>query len=192
MLNNSYYHQTFEQLNEELVIIEAAKKNPKDFELLYNKYYKNIFNYVFQRMDCKETAFDLTSQVFFKALNKISTYQDRGVPFGSWLYRIAQNELMLLFRSQKNKRTVNADIGDLHFICEEPGADVFFEEYIPVIKKLIAELHEDDLQFVEMRYFEKRPFKEIAEILNISEVNAKVKMHRIIEKLKKKIQKYKI
>jgi len=35
-----------------------------------------------------------------------------------------------------------------------------------------------------MRYFERRPYKEIAEILEITEVNAKVKMHRIIEKLK--------
>jgi RNA polymerase sigma-70 factor (ECF subfamily) len=45
---------------------------------------------------------------------------------------------------------------------------------------------------IEFRFFEKRPFKEIAEILNISEVNAKVRMHRIIEKLKKSISKLKL
>ena len=150
-----------------------------------------IFNYVYQRMDSKDNAFDVTGQVFFKALSNLSKYEFKGVPFGSWLYRIAHNEMMQLFRSQKGKRAVNADIGDLRFICEETH-EPFFEEYIPALKKLILELNSDELQLVEMRFFEKRPFKEIAEILNITEVNAKVRMHRIIEKLKKSLSKIKI
>jgi RNA polymerase sigma-70 factor (ECF subfamily) len=90
----------------------------------------------------------------------------------------------------KDKRAVNADIGDLRNICSETE-EPFFEEYIPAIKKLLLELESDDLQMVEMRFFEKRPFKEIAEILNITEVNAKVRMYRIIEKLKKQLSKLK-
>lgn len=191
MTFNSHYHHTSSQLNEELVIIEAAKQNPERFAPLYDKYYKQIFNYVYQRMDCKDTAFDLTSQVFLKALVNLQSYQFKGVPFASWLYRIAHNELMQLFRNIKDKRAINADIGDLRFICEE-NSEPFFEEYIPAIKQLISELDAEDLQMVEMRYFEKRPFKEIAEILNITEVNAKVKMHRVIEKLKKEIKKLKL
>jgi RNA polymerase sigma-70 factor (ECF subfamily) len=191
MTINSHYHHTSSQLNEELVIIEAAKLNPERFGPLYDKYYKQIFNYVYQRMDCKDTAFDLTGQVFLKALTNLQNYQFKGVPFASWLYRIAHNELMQLFRNLKDKRAINADIGDLRFICEE-NEEPFFEEYIPAIKKLISELNEDDLQMVELRYFEKRPFKEIAELLNITEVNAKVKMHRVIEKLKKEIKKLKL
>jgi RNA polymerase sigma-70 factor (ECF subfamily) len=52
---------------------------------------------------------------------------------------------------------------------------------------VIKQLPEDDLQMVEMRFFEKRAFKEIAEILNITENNAKVRMYRILERLKKTI-----
>ncbi|MCA0430980.1 MAG: sigma-70 family RNA polymerase sigma factor [Bacteroidetes bacterium] len=191
MTINSHYHHTEVQLNDELVIIEAAKKNPAHFAPLYNKYYKQIFNYLYQRMDCKETAFDVTSQVFLKALSNLQNYQFKGVPFASWLYRIAYNEMMLVYRNLKDKRAVNADIGDLKFICDETN-EPFFEEYIPVIKKLITELDEEDLMLVEMRFFEKRPFKEIAEILNTTEGNAKVKMFRVIEKLKVKIKKYKV
>lgn len=99
--------------------------------------------------------------------------------------------MMLVYRNLKDKRAVNADIGDLKFICDETN-EPFFEEYIPVIKKLITELDEEDLMLVEMRFFEKRPFKEIAEILNTTEGNAKVKMFRVIEKLKVKIKKYKV
>jgi RNA polymerase sigma-70 factor (ECF subfamily) len=191
MTVNSHFHHTDQQLNEELVIIEAAKRDPENFAPLYDKYYKQIFNYVYQRMDSKDTAFDITGQVFLKALTNLSKYQFKGVPFASWLYRIAHNEVMQLFRSQKDKRAINADIGDLRYICVE-NEEPFFEEYIPAIKKLILELNSDDLQMVELRFFEKRPFKEIAEILNITEVNAKVRMYRIIEKLKKSLSKLKV
>jgi RNA polymerase sigma-70 factor, ECF subfamily len=191
MAINPHYHHTSDQLNDELIIIEAAKLNPERFAPLYNKYYKQIFNYLYQRMEDKDTAFDLTGQVFLKALSNLNNYQFKGVPFASWLYRIAHNEMMQLFRSQKDKRAVNADIGDLRYICEE-NEEPFFEEYIPAIKQLILELNSDDLHMVEMRFFEKRPFKEIAEILDITEVNAKVRMYRIIEKLKKSLSKLKI
>jgi RNA polymerase sigma-70 factor (ECF subfamily) len=98
---------------------------------------------------------------------------------------------MQLYRTEKAKRTINADVSDLRFVCEEQEQP-FFEEYIPVIKKLIKELPEDDLQLVELRFFEKRHFKEIAEILEISEVNAKVRMYRLVERLKKSLHKIKI
>lgn len=191
MAINPQFHHTNQQLSEELVIIEAAKINPEKFAPLYNKYYRQIFNYVYQRMDSKDTAFDITGQVFLKALTNLQKYQFKGVPFASWLYRIAHNEVMQLFRTQKDKRAINADVGDLRFICEETE-EPFFEEYIPAIKKLIQELNSDDLQMVELRFFEKRPFKEIAEILDITEVNAKVRMYRIIEKLKKSLSKLKM
>lgn len=191
MAINPHFHHTNQQLNEELVIIEAAKADPAQFAPLYNKYYKQIFNYVYQRMESKDSAFDITGQVFLKALTNLEKYQFKGVPFASWLYRIAHNEVMQLFRTQKDKRSINADISDLRFICEE-NEEPFYEEYIPAIKKLIQELSHDDLQMVELRFFEKRPFKEIAEILDITEVNAKVRMYRIIEKLKKSLSKIKV
>ncbi|MBL7902481.1 MAG: sigma-70 family RNA polymerase sigma factor [Bacteroidia bacterium] len=185
---NPLYHHTEAQLEEELRWIEAAKAKPEDFRPLYEKYYKPIFSYLYQRMNSKDSAFDLTSQVFLKALTHLHKYEFRGVPFSSWLYRIAHNEMVQVFRKQKEQRVINADINDLRFICEE-NKEVFFEEYIPALKRLIGKLNEKDLQLVEMRYFEKRPFKEIAEILEISEVNAKVRMYRIIEKLKVSIRK---
>jgi len=191
MAINPNFHHTDQQLNEELSLIEAAKRNPEQFAPLYDKYYRQIFNYVYQRMESRDAAFDVTGQVFLKALTNLQKYQFKGVPFASWLYRIAHNEVMQIYRTQKDKRAINADIGDLRFISEETETP-FFEEYIPAIKMLIQQLNHDDLQMVELRFFEKRPFKEIAEILDITEVNAKVRMYRIIEKLKKSLNKIKV
>ncbi|MDZ4664686.1 MAG: sigma-70 family RNA polymerase sigma factor [Bacteroidota bacterium] len=186
MSYNSRYHHTDVQLQEEHLIIEAAKADPNHFAPLYDKYYKQIFGYLYQRMDDKDTAFDLTSQVFLKALTNIGKYEFKGVPFASWLYRIAHSELMQLFREQKNKRCINADIGDLRFICEETQ-EFYLEDYIPLLKKVISELDPEDCQMVELRFFERRAFKEIGEIMYITENNAKVRMYRILEKLKKAI-----
>ncbi len=188
---NPRYHHTTTQLQDEQLIIEAAKQNPEHFGPIYDKYYKQIFGYVYQRMDCKDTAFDVTAQVFLKALTNLNRYEFKGVPFASWLFRIAHSEVMQLFRDQKNKRAVNADVGDMKNIYEEVQ-EPFFEEYIPALQKMIKDLPEEDLQMIEMRFFEQRPFKEIAEILNITENNAKVRMYRILERLKKTITNYKI
>ncbi len=188
---NPRYHHTTNQLQEEQLIIEAAKLNPEHFGPIYDKYYKQIFGYVYQRMDCKDTAFDVTAQVFLKALTNLNRYEFKGVPFASWLFRIAHSEVMQLFRDQKNKRAVNADVGDLKNIYEEVQ-EPFFEEYLPALQQMIKQLPEDDLQMIELRFFEQRPFKEIAEILNITENNAKVRMYRILERLKKTITNYKI
>lgn len=184
------YHHTAQMLQEEQYIIEAAKQNPEHFGPLYDKYYKQIFGYVYQRMDCKETAFDLTAQVFLKALTNIEKYEYKGVPFASWLYRIAHSEVMQLFRNNSKIRTINADVSDLKHICEETEEE-YFEQYNGILMEVIKSLPEDDLQLIELRFFEKRQFKEIAEILNLTETNAKVKLYRILERVKKTLIKKK-
>jgi RNA polymerase sigma-70 factor (ECF subfamily) len=183
----SKYHATNQQMDAEFKLIEAAKLDINRFGPLYDKYYKQIFNYLYQRLDDKETAFDVTSQVFLKAMTNLSKYQFKGVPFSSWLYRIAYSELMQLFREKKAQRTVNADVSDLKHLCEEIKEN-YYDDFLPVLSKVLAELDELELQLVEMRFFEKRPFKEVAEVLELSETNAKVKLHRLLEKIKKSLK----
>ena len=184
----SRYHATTEQISSEFMQIEAAKLDASQFAPLYNKYYKQIFLYVYQRMDDRDTAFDITSQVFLKALTNLVKYEFKGVPFASWLYRIAHSEVMQVFRDKKSQRTVNVDVGDFRNLFEEIE-ECYYEEYKGKVMQLIKQLPEDELQLIEMRFFEKRPFKEIAEILMLTETNAKVKLYRILERLKKAITK---
>lgn len=188
MAYSSKYHATEAELVTENDYVEAAKKNPAKFEVLYNKYYEPIFRFIFQRMDDKEMAYDITSQVFLKALTNLKKYQYRGVPFSSWLYRIALSEINQFFRDKKAERTVNVDTTDIKDMVDILEED-FLEEYKPKLVNAIATLDEESLLLIEMRFFEKRAFKEIAEILNITENNAKVKTYRVLDKLKKFIDK---
>ena len=184
MQGKSIYHQSQNQLSSENDIVEAAKKDPKQFEALYKKYYEQIFRYIHQRMDDKEMAFDITSQVFLKAMINLSKYKYKGVPFSSWLYRIAMSEVYQSFKDKKSTRTVNVDTSNVEDIIDEVEQDNTGEMREALIK-VIGNLPEVELQIIEMRYFEKRSYREIGDILGMTENNAKVKAYRIVEKLKK-------
>jgi RNA polymerase sigma-70 factor, ECF subfamily len=180
----SKYHATREDMVREQLLVEEAKKDPARFQALYNTYYERIFLFVWQRMDDKEMAHDVTSQVFLKAMINLHKYEFKGVPFASWLYRIAKSEVYTAFRQQQAQRTVNIETSGLRDMVEDMEDDKY-GPYIGILKEAVLELEEDDMQFIEMRFFEKRAFKEIAEIFGITENNAKVKTYRILEKLKK-------
>jgi len=176
--------ETIKKLLEEQQQVKAAQSQPAAFEILYNRYHETIFRYVYQRLDDKETAFDITQQVFMKALSNIKKYEYRGVPFSAWLYRIAQNELNSYFRKHKNERTVNMESATLHTVAEEMEEESLDDMYVR-LTETISTLGEPDLTLMEMRFFEHRPFKEIGDIMGMTENNAKVKIYRIIDKLKK-------
>ena len=180
---NPLYHKTSIRLDEEQGLINRAKKDPSFFGPLYKEYHEQIFRYIYQRMDDEELAFDLTSQVFMKALNNIHKYEFRGVPFSSWLYRIAKSELYQTFRDKKAERIVNVESIHLFDVAEDLEEDAT-ERNKMLIYKCLALLKENDVQLIEMRFFEKRNFKEIGEILEMTENNAKVMTFRALEKLK--------
>jgi len=183
MTVNPMYHQTNQRIEEELDWIQRAKRDPESFGPLYKKYHEQIFRYIYQRMDDEETAFDVTSQVFLKALNNLHRYEYRGVPFSSWLYRIAKSELYQSFRDRKSQRTVNIDSYQLYDLIDD-----FEDDDKEINRNRLFEclklIKEKDMQLIEMRFFEKRSFREIGEILEITENNAKVRAFRSIEKLK--------
>lgn len=187
---NPLYHHSNNNLKTELEWIQLAKRDPEKFSPLYEKYHEQIFRYIYQRMDDKEMAFDVTSQVFFKAIKNLDKYEFRGVPFGSWLYRIAKSELYQTFRDKTAKRAINIETVQLATFM-----DVFQDEENERnnkrLLKAIESLRETDVQLIEMRFFEQRPYREIGEMLSITENNAKVKTFRALDKLKQEFYKIK-
>jgi RNA polymerase sigma-70 factor, ECF subfamily len=74
---------------DELVL--AARTDRQAFGVLYDRYFDAIYHYIARRVGDTETAEDLASAVWEKALIAIQRYEVRGVPFAAWLYRIAGN-----------------------------------------------------------------------------------------------------
>jgi RNA polymerase sigma-70 factor (ECF subfamily) len=133
-------------------------------------------------MDSKADACDVTSQVFIKAMTNIKSYKFIGYKFSSWLYRIAKSETYQFLRDKSKSPTLNLETNSLSQLAEEIDVDIKIEneELIHVLEKL----KDSELELIEMRFFEQRSFKEMGEILNMTENNVKVKTHRVIKKMK--------
>ena len=182
------YHFTKEQILCEEQEIRSAINDISCFSVLYDRYYVSLFRYVYYRVESEEDAADITSQVFLKAMLNLKKYQFRGLPFASWLYRVAVNEINQEYRKNKFQRVFNTTTEHLHQIAEEIEEDNS-GDMIQLILKTLNSLGRDEMELVEMRFFEKRPFREISAITGLTETNLKVKMHRIIQKLKSKVLK---
>ena len=175
-----------ESMQEEWKEIQAAQREVAMFRPLYNRYFEPIFRFIYRRTADEDLTADLCSQVFLKAMQRIGSYTFQGVPFSAWLYRIASNEIAQHFRATKKNRVVSIEDEGFADIMDEMN-----EEDNEALRQLLIEkldeLKDTDLQLIELRFFEYRPFKEIAEILDMTESNAKVKTYRILERLKKRL-----
>lgn len=167
--------------------IQAAQRNPARFRPLYERYYDPIFRFVFRRTADESLSADLCSQVFLKAIQKLDRYTFKGVPFSAWLYRIASNEVAQHFRANEQQRVVSINDSHVEGLANELGS-VDDGRQLENMIRLLDDLPPDDLEIIEMRFFEDKPFREIADILQITEANAKMKTYRILGKLKKKLE----
>jgi RNA polymerase sigma-70 factor (ECF subfamily) len=191
MTDTQLYHKTERVIQAENMLVIKAQKNPNDFAPLYDQYYLQIFKYVFKRVKDENDSAEITSDIFAKAIFNIKKYKPQGLPFSSWLYRIASNEITDYYRKSKSSKYVRVTEDQLNYLVDNSDDDriVTFdkeEKFTQIITSLEV-LSDDDLELIEMRFFEERSFKEMAEILNLTEGNARIKTHRAITKLKNNI-----
>ncbi|MCA9383813.1 sigma-70 family RNA polymerase sigma factor [Candidatus Dojkabacteria bacterium] len=172
------------QLENEL--IEKAKESLDAFEKLYEYYLPKIYRYILNRTANKDLAEDLTSQTFVKAMTKIKTYKDHGKSFGSWLYRIAHNNLIDHFR--KNKPTA---IFDINLIESEAAAEdhAMDSERKRAILHAISKIPEQYQEIISLKFFEELSNDEIADVIGTNKTNIAVKIHRSMKSLEKVLSK---
>lgn len=172
---------------EELELIEKAKAEPEAFRALYDKYYEQIFRFLYQKLEEEDLTADITSSVFLKAILNLKSYKYQGFSFGAWLYKIAFNELHLHFREHKRKR--NVLISSEFFDTFDSSGNEEKQTLLDKLAKAIQTLREEEVQLIELKFWEKKSHQEIAYILDLSLPNVKVKMHRLYRKLENIIKK---
>ncbi len=102
--------------------------------------------------------------------------------FSTWMYRVALNTAITLYRKSK-RRIQTSDISDFHYKLEYDEYDGEIEEQMQLLYKAIHQLSDIEKALI-LLYLEDKPYKEIAETMGITEVNARVKVNRIKTKLK--------
>ncbi|MBS1487998.1 MAG: sigma-70 family RNA polymerase sigma factor [Bacteroidetes bacterium] len=175
---------TEEEIRQEYEVINRSKKDPSAFGAVYEKYFDRIFRFIYNQIDNEELTADLCSQTFLSALNNLSKFEYRGLPFSAWLYRIAANEVNKHYRKTRKQKIFSLEEVRLRelFVQQED----YSEEQIKQLLQLMQELPTDMLEVLQLRFFEDKDFKEIAFILEITESGAKMRTYRALDKLRKK------
>lgn len=102
--------------------------------------------------------------------------------FSTWMYRVALNTAITLYR--KSKRSIRTqDIDDISYKISAQEYDGEGEKQLQLLYSAVKELNDIDKALVFL-YLEDQSYREIADTLGITEINARVKMNRIKTKLK--------
>jgi RNA polymerase sigma-70 factor (ECF subfamily) len=175
---------------DERALIERAKRDPDAFGELYERYVGKIYSYVYYRTGNEHDAEDLTARVFFRALKRLPSYADRGLPFSAWLYRIAHNLVANWHRDQSRRKIVPLDefiVNGLQseapeYAAESREAQAFLLE---TIRRLPAERQ----QLLILKFVEHMSNAEIGTVMNRSEGAIKSLYHRTLLSLRDDLEK---
>ncbi|MEK7681150.1 MAG: RNA polymerase sigma factor [Patescibacteria group bacterium] len=170
---------------DEQIIINCQKGNLKEFGILYDKYVKRIHDFIYFKTYHKETAEDLASKTFLKALEKISSYNSKIGTFSSWLYCIARNTVIDHYRTKKNTSDIE-DVWDLSS-GEDIESDIDARENLAQVKAHLAKLSPEHRDIVILRVWQEMSYAEIAEVLGKSEDSCKMMFSRTIAKLREEM-----
>src|SRR3990170_5536021 len=88
------------ELAAERRLIEASQMDRNRFGQLYERYFHRVYAFAMTRTRDRAAAEDVTAETFHRALQNLSHFQWRGVPFSAWLLRIAANAASDLLRHE--------------------------------------------------------------------------------------------
>jgi RNA polymerase sigma-70 factor, ECF subfamily len=168
--------------NEQELITQAQKGDEEAVTRLYETYVDAIYEYVSFRVDSKATAEDVTSEVFLRMVRGIASYQNHGIPFRAWLYRIAANLVIDHYRERKKGFAI--PLLESH---QSDDTDPFdhlarTEEQLRlrVAIRSLPEMYQDLLV---LRFVENLSHTEIATIMNKSAAALRAMQHRALKAL---------
>lgn len=170
---------------EERELVQRAGDDASAFGELYEQNVRKIYNYIYYRTGNHHVAEDLTARVFQRALKHIGRYEDKGVPFSAWLYRIAHNVTANWHRDRSRKPVVPFDeklllpAGSKH-----PEAQTIEWEEVDVLLQHVRSLPEDRQQLLILKFVERLSNAEIGEIMGRTEGAIKSLYHRTLTSLR--------
>ncbi len=170
-------------LENEAVMVETAKNDDACFEILYNHYFPRIYGFVFKRTGNREEAEDIVSKTFMKAFCALGDYNTKKGGFSSWLYTIANNNLIDYYRKQGRKREV--DIKSVSHVSDDadsPERQAVSRQQAELVRLAIKDLKVKHQKILQLKFFAELDNKEIAEVMGITSNNAGVLLHRALKK----------
>ncbi len=167
-------------------LVDRAKAGDSQaFGLLYDRFQPEILRYLTYRTRNAETAEDLTQQVFLKAWQAIPRFEQRGVPFKAWLYRMAHNQMVDHFRTHKP----TSELGDFDLPdSADQESALLAVEMSEALQRALDRLSEDHRQVLVLRFLMEKSAREIGEVMGRKEVTVRGLQMRALQALRREIE----
>jgi RNA polymerase sigma-70 factor (ECF subfamily) len=163
------------------VLDQAVNGDSEAFGVLYERYVTRIYNYIFYRIGSSYDAEDLTERVFMRALRHIGSYNNRGLPFSAWLYRIAHNLVANWYRDNSRRKEIPLDDGILTTHQSSfPEQEILHNEERERLLHVIRRLPPDRQQLVILKFVDHLSNSEIGQIMGRTEGAVKSLYHRTL------------
>jgi len=149
----------------------------------FEKFYPKIYNYIYYRVLHRETAEDLTSDVFYRALAFATSFDERKASYKTWMFTIAHNVVANHYRSNKNLLALD----DFDALAAENGIEDDFNtsEDFRRLHTLLKTLPEREREVIALRFWGDLKYKEIATHIGMREKSVSSMMSRLMKKLEK-------
>ncbi len=172
-------------LNDEHVMQLVAEGDIKQLSVLFDRYHVRLYNYFFKMNYNKALSEDLTQNVFEKVIKHRATFKDKN-SFAAWVYTIARNVNVDNYRLNKIKISEEVEIAS---VDRAEGEYCENNEEVLLLNKAMNMIKPEYKEILVLKRYQGMKYKEIGELLDITENNVKIKAHRAIKSLREQYYK---
>lgn len=153
------------------------------FKHLVIKYQQRLYSMVRRKVSSHEDADDILQNTFIKIFRHINGYEGRSELF-TWIYRIACNEVINHQKKRMKMKMVTLDNNDV----QPAEAYINTDDLGNSLETAVARLPERQQMVFRMRYFEELSYKQIAELLQLTEGALKASFHHAVRKIEEEFR----
>lgn len=169
--------------NLKLLVEEAQSGSSESFGKIYDLLVGKIYRFVYFKIGKKEEAEDLTENIFLKAWENLKSFQDEGLPFEAWIYRIARNLIIDNYRTQKKSVQLDA-VMELEDNSLSPLDYTELRLNYESALKALEKLSDSYKEIIILKFIEEKTNEEISNILQKPISHIRVLQNRAIKKLR--------
>lgn len=181
-----------ETYNEMLVLEQIRQGDSSAFKALVHEWQDNIHRFAYRFFYDEDDASEITQKTFIKVYHNLDQLEDPG-KFGSWIYKIANN--LCLDELKRAGRRKSSSLELVHHNGNEhttPATHLEEKELGEWIQKALVTLPEEQRTVIILKEYEGFTFREISEILEISENTVKSRMYYGLTKMREYLNKWNI
>jgi len=171
-------------MDENSLIRRAKEHDQEAITQLYEDNFNRIYRYVLVKTGDRMEAEDITQQVFLKAIQSISGFKIKGVPFSAWLYRIAHNQIVDYYRKKAKRVSVPLE-ENITSGKDDPTREVERIMDAESLSQAMMKLTKLQQEVLSLRFTGEMPIAQVARIMGKSEGAIKALQHSAILSLRK-------